>query len=80
LKIGVLCCIRAGPTIDVDLGPAGLGTVDFGNHDFPTAIGIPADWKPEFEALAQEIGDPATTVAEIEARFRISVYTVASAI
>jgi hypothetical protein len=57
-----------------------LGTVDFGNHNFPTALWVPADWKPEFEALAKELGYPATTAAEIEARFRISVYTVANAI
>jgi len=152
LELGVLYRSRAWQTIDVDLGPAGSGAVDFveptipglsamglripspvrclnlseqiaqklhactgpyskgrardvldillinllgkmdamavriaaehvftqrATHNFPPAIEIPADWKPELEALAKELGYPATTAADIEARFRICVDTIA---
>ena len=39
-------------------------------HKFPPEIKLPVEWKPELEALAKELGYPATTAAEIEARFR----------
>jgi hypothetical protein len=152
LELGVLYRTRAWQTIDVDLGPAGAGTVDFvepaipglsemglripspvrclnlseqiaqklhactgpysngrardildillidllgkthvravriaaehvftrrATHKFPPAIKIPAEWKPELEALAKELGYPAADAAEIEARFRICVETIA---
>jgi hypothetical protein len=155
LELGVLYRTRAWQTIDVDLGPAGSGAVDFvepaipglsamglripspirclnlseqiaqklhactgpyskgrardvldillidllgkmdakavrtaaeqvftqrATHNFPPAIAIPPDWKPELEALAKELGYPATTATEIEARFRTCVDKIASAI
>jgi hypothetical protein len=155
LELGVLYRTRAWQTIDVDLGPAGSGTVDFveptipglsamglrtpspirclnlseqiaqklhactgpyskgrardvldillidllgkmdaiavrvsaehvfsqrATHNFPPVIEIPADWKPELEALAKELGYPATSAPEIETRFRICVDRTASAI
>jgi hypothetical protein len=46
-------------------------------HDFPPTIQIPAEWQPELEALARELGYPATGAAEIETRFRTFVDLVA---
>ncbi len=37
-------------------------------HKFPPTIEIPADWNPELEALANELGYPAATAAEIKGR------------
>jgi hypothetical protein len=48
-------------------------------HKFPPAIQIPAEWRPELEALAKELGYPATSAAEIEARFRTCLDKIASA-
>jgi hypothetical protein len=48
-------------------------------HNFPPEIKLLAEWKPELEALAKELGYPATTAAEIEARFRKCVERIASA-
>jgi hypothetical protein len=48
-------------------------------HDFPPPIQIPAEWQPELEVLAKELGYPATSAAEIEARFRDFVDMVAQA-
>jgi hypothetical protein len=48
-------------------------------HKFPPEIKLPVEWKPELEALAKELGYPATTAAEIEARFRKCVERIASA-
>jgi hypothetical protein len=154
LEVAVRYRTRAWQTIDVDLGPAGLGTVDFvepsirglaamglrvpspvrclnlseqvaqklhactgpfsqgrardvldillidllgkldvralrtaaeqvftqrATHDFPPPIQIPAGWKPELEVLAKELGYPATSAADIEARFRSFVDEVAKA-
>jgi hypothetical protein len=45
-------------------------------HDFPPPIQIPAEWKPALEVLAKELGYPATSAAEIEARFRIERGTI----
>src|SRR5271163_2177394 len=42
-------------------------------HDFPPSIRIPAEWQPELEVLAKELGYPAASALEIEARFRIFV-------
>ncbi len=39
-------------------------------HDFPPAISLPVEWRPELEALARELGYPTTSSAEIESRFR----------
>jgi Nucleotidyl transferase AbiEii toxin, Type IV TA system len=48
-------------------------------HDFPPPIRIPAEWQPELETLAKELGYPATSASEIEARFRFFVNSVAEA-
>ena len=48
-------------------------------HDFPPLIRIPAEWQPELEVLAKELGYPTTSAAEIEARFRTFVDAVARA-
>ena len=48
-------------------------------HDFPPPIRIPSEWQPEIEILAKELGYPATSATEIEARFRAFVETVANA-
>lgn len=154
LELGVLYRTRAWQTIDVDLGPAGSGAVDFveptipglsamglripspvrclnlceqvaqklhactgpyskgrardvldillidllgktnavavraaaelvfeqrATHRFPPQIKLPEDWKPELEALAKELGYPATAAAEIELRFRNLVDSIAKA-
>jgi len=50
-----------------------------GTHNFPPSIQIQAEWKPELEALAKELGYPVTSAAEIEARFRAFVDAVAQA-
>jgi hypothetical protein len=43
-------------------------------------IRIPAEWQPELEALAKELGYPAISAVEIEARFRTFVDVVARAV
>ena len=48
-------------------------------HEFPPPIRIPAEWQPELEVLAKELGYPATSAVEIEARFRTFVDAVARA-
>ena len=48
-------------------------------HDFPPPIRIPAEWHPELEVLAKELGYPTTSAVEIEARFRAFVDVVAKA-
>src|ERR1019366_9337751 len=48
-------------------------------HKFPPEIKLPAEWKPELEALAKELGYPATTAAEIEVLLRICVGKIATA-
>jgi hypothetical protein len=48
-------------------------------HDFPPVIRIPAEWHPELETLAKELGYPAVSAVEIEARFRTFVDVVARA-
>lgn len=42
-------------------------------HQFPPAIKIPNDWRPELEALAKDLGYPVSSATEIEARFRAFV-------
>ncbi|MBN9617258.1 MAG: nucleotidyl transferase AbiEii/AbiGii toxin family protein [Acidobacteriales bacterium] len=46
-------------------------------HDFPPSSRIPADWHSELEALANELGYPAISAAEIEVRFGAFVDLVA---
>ena len=154
LELGVLYRTRAWQTIDVDLGPAGSGVIDFveptipglsamglripspvrclnlneqvaqklhactgpysigrardvldillidllgkmdakavraaaehvfkqrATHSFPPETKLPAEWNPELEALAKELGYPTNSAAEIEARFRNCVEGIASA-
>ena|ERR1700733_460745 len=47
-------------------------------HDFPPFVLIPAEWQPELEVLAKELGYPATSAVEIEARFHCFVDFVAN--
>jgi hypothetical protein len=47
-------------------------------HDFPPSNRIPAEWQSELEALANELGYPATSAAEIEVRFGAFVDLVAA--
>jgi len=49
-------------------------------HDFPPSIRFSAGWQPELEVLAKELGYPATSAVEIEARFSTFVDTVARAV
>ena len=42
-------------------------------HDFPPTGEIPAEWQPELEVLAKELGYATTSATEIEARFRAFV-------
>ncbi len=48
-------------------------------HAFPPHIRIPAEWHTELEVSAKELGYPATSAAQIEARFRTFVNLVANA-
>jgi hypothetical protein len=47
-------------------------------HDFPPSIRIPTEWQPELEVLARELGYPAFSAAEIEARFHAFVDLLAN--
>jgi hypothetical protein len=49
-------------------------------HEFPPSIRISAGWQSELEVLAKELGYPATSAVEIEARFSTFVDTVARAV
>jgi hypothetical protein len=46
-------------------------------HDFPPSNQLPTEWQSELEALANELGYPATSATEIEARFRAFVDLIA---
>jgi hypothetical protein len=46
-------------------------------HDFPPRVQIPAEWKPELESMASELGYPATSAEGIETRFRAFVNALA---
>ena len=48
-------------------------------HEFPPTVQIAAEWGPEFEVLAKELGYPTTSAAEIEARFHAFVVLLARA-
>jgi hypothetical protein len=48
-------------------------------HDFPPTVQIEADWQPELEMLAKELGYSTTSAIEIEARFRAFVDLLAKA-
>lgn len=48
-------------------------------HEFPPTVQIPAEWRPELEVLAKELGYPATSATEIEVRFRAFVGSLAAA-
>jgi hypothetical protein len=47
-------------------------------HAFPPTGHIAAEWQPELEALAKELGYPAISASEIELRFRAFVEALAS--
>jgi hypothetical protein len=46
-------------------------------HDFPPTVQIAAEWQPELEVLAKELGYSTTSGTEIEARFRAFVVLLA---
>jgi hypothetical protein len=48
-------------------------------HAFPPTVKIAAEWQPELEVLAQELGYPTTSAPEIEVRFRAFVASLAKA-
>jgi len=50
-------------------------------HGFPPSATIPAEWGPELETLAQELGLPIETVSDIQSRFReiVGPWNVANA-
>jgi hypothetical protein len=48
-------------------------------HDFPPTAQIAAEWQPELEVLAKELGYSTTSAMEIEARFRAFVDLLAEA-
>ena len=48
-------------------------------HSFPPNVKIAAEWKPELEVLAKELGYSTTSAIEIEARFRAFVDLLAKA-
>jgi hypothetical protein len=67
--------------LDVDAVRAAALQVfsDRATHKFPPMIQIAAEWRPELEVLAKELGYPTTSAEEIEARFRAFVESLASA-
>ena len=46
-------------------------------HAFPPTVQIAAEWQPELEVLAKDLGYPMTSATEIEARFRAFVVLLA---
>jgi hypothetical protein len=48
-------------------------------HAFPPTVQLAAEWKPELEVLAKELGYLTTSAADIEARFRAFVESLAKA-
>lgn len=50
-----------------------------GTHKFPTEFNMPAEWRPEIEALAAQLGFAETRVAQIEERFRTVLKQIAEA-
>ena len=48
-------------------------------HAFPPNVQIAAEWRPELEVLAKELGYPATSAMEIESRFGVFVNLLAKA-
>lgn len=47
-------------------------------HDFPPQFIIPPPWRPELEALAEQIGFSALTAADIERMFRETIQRIAA--
>ena len=48
-------------------------------HAFPPNVQIAAEWKPELEVLAKELGYSTTSATEIESRFEVFVDLLAKA-
>ena len=48
-------------------------------HAFPPTVQIAAEWQPELEVLAKELGYPTTSATEIESRFEVFVDLLAKA-
>lgn len=53
--------------------------VERATHDFPPTVQLAADWQPELELLAKELGYSTTSATEIEASFRAVVVLLAKA-
>lgn len=49
-------------------------------HPFPPAFNMPAEWRPEIEALAAQLGMAETRAAQIEERFRTVLQRIAEAL
>jgi hypothetical protein len=50
-----------------------IGCQKRATHDFPPTVRIAAEWQPELEVLAKELGYSTTSATEIESRFRVFV-------
>ena len=50
-----------------------------GTHDFPPEATFPAEWSPELEALAKDLGFPTKTASQIQVRFREIVAALSGA-
>ncbi|MEO6805955.1 MAG: hypothetical protein ABI286_06185, partial [Edaphobacter sp.] len=48
-------------------------------HAFPPIVQLAAEWKPELEVLAKELGYSITSATEIESRFEVFVDLLAKA-
>jgi nucleotidyltransferase AbiEii toxin of type IV toxin-antitoxin system len=48
-------------------------------HSFPPNVKIAAEWKPELEVLAKELGYSTTSATEIQSRFGVFVDLLAKA-
>jgi hypothetical protein len=50
-----------------------------GTHSFPSEFVMPAEWRPEIEALVTQLGFAETPAASIEERFRFVLQRLAEA-
>ena len=48
-------------------------------HAFPPAFAMPAEWRPEVESLAIQLGFPQTSAGEIESQFLAALQRIAQA-
>jgi hypothetical protein len=47
-------------------------------HDFPPQFAVPPTWRPELEALAEQLGFPVSAAADIERMFRETIQRIAA--